>query len=301
MTKKYRGGLLSSSTLNLFAANGIWNTARAATKATRRVYLGPGVIQGQAAFTTPGTYTWTAPAGVTSVSVVCVGGGGGVRAGTSDNSVLNMRAGNGGNLRYVNNIPVVPGTAYTVTVGAGGPGTAPYLGGSSWFASKSTVLATGGASLQSGGTPSTDTDVGTGGNGGVPPAGDNQNRPGGGGAGGYSGNGGSSVTDYATTSPSGSGGGGGGGGGQYNNPGGYGGGVGIWGEGPSGLGGINGGTGGAGSGGSTNTPGTYDALFGGGAGAVQFLSDGPRVGAGGAVRIIWGPNRAFPSTNTADV
>ena len=33
-------------------------------------------LAGQQAFTTPGTYSWTAPAGVTSVSVVCVGGGG---------------------------------------------------------------------------------------------------------------------------------------------------------------------------------------------------------------------------------
>ena len=31
---------------------------------------------GDALFTTPGTYSWTAPAGVTSVCVVCVGGGG---------------------------------------------------------------------------------------------------------------------------------------------------------------------------------------------------------------------------------
>lgn len=300
MTKRYLGGVLSATKKTLFASGGIWNIIRSNTIASRKLSA---VVNrgGQAAFTTPGTYTWVAPEGVTSVSVVCVGGGGGVRAGTSDNSVLNMRAGNGGNLRYVNNIPVVPGTAYTVVVGAGGPVTAPYLGGSSWFNSKSTVLATGGASLQTGGTPSTDTNVGTGGNGGVPPLGDNQNRPGGGGAGGYSGNGGSSVTDYATQSPSGTGGGGGGGGGQYNNPGGYGGGVGIWGEGPSGVGGINGSTGGAGSGGSTNTPGTYDEKFGGGAGAVQFLSDGGRVGAGGAVRIIWGPDRAFPATNTADV
>ena len=32
---------------------------------------------GQVAYTTPGTYSWTAPAGVTSVSVVAIGGGGG--------------------------------------------------------------------------------------------------------------------------------------------------------------------------------------------------------------------------------
>ena len=31
---------------------------------------------GQQQYTTPGTYSWTAPAGITSVSVVCVAGGG---------------------------------------------------------------------------------------------------------------------------------------------------------------------------------------------------------------------------------
>ena len=34
-------------------------------------------VQGQQAYTTPGTYSWTCPAGVYSVSAVCVGGGGG--------------------------------------------------------------------------------------------------------------------------------------------------------------------------------------------------------------------------------
>ena len=34
-------------------------------------------IQGQAQYTTAGTYTWTCPAGVTSVSALCVGGGSG--------------------------------------------------------------------------------------------------------------------------------------------------------------------------------------------------------------------------------
>ena len=32
---------------------------------------------GQAEYTTAGSYTWTAPTGVKSVCVVCVGGGGG--------------------------------------------------------------------------------------------------------------------------------------------------------------------------------------------------------------------------------
>ena len=32
--------------------------------------------QGQVEFTTPGTYQWEVPVGVTSICVVCVGGGG---------------------------------------------------------------------------------------------------------------------------------------------------------------------------------------------------------------------------------
>ena len=36
-----------------------------------------GIEPGQQAYTTPGTYTWVAPATVTAVSVVAVGGGGG--------------------------------------------------------------------------------------------------------------------------------------------------------------------------------------------------------------------------------
>ena len=38
---------------------------------------GGGVATGQEIYTSPGTYSWTCPVGVTSVSVVAVGGGGG--------------------------------------------------------------------------------------------------------------------------------------------------------------------------------------------------------------------------------
>lgn len=65
---------------------------------------------GQEAYETPGTYTWVAPAGVTSVSVVAVGAGGGGY----------VNAGGGGGLRYYNNYAVTPGNSYTVTVGARG-------------------------------------------------------------------------------------------------------------------------------------------------------------------------------------
>ena len=73
------------------------------------------VLPGEQAFTTSGTYTWVAPAGVTSVSAVTVGGGG---AGAN----YFGSGGAGGGLAYLNNIAVVPGNTYTVVVGAGGAG-----------------------------------------------------------------------------------------------------------------------------------------------------------------------------------
>ena len=74
---------------------------------------------GQALFTTAGSYTWTAPLGITSVSVVCVGSGGGgylYIINTANNAVFN--GGAGGGLGYTNNISVTPNTNYTVVVGA---------------------------------------------------------------------------------------------------------------------------------------------------------------------------------------
>ena len=67
-------------------------------------------VVGQEAFTSPGTFSWTAPAGVTSVCVVCVGGGGG---GQSQNNSGGW-GGAGGGLGWKNNIAVTPGSSYTV-------------------------------------------------------------------------------------------------------------------------------------------------------------------------------------------
>ena len=62
---------------------------------------------GQVAFTTPGSYNWECPVGVTSVSVVCVGAGG----------TGGAYGGSGGSLAYKNNITVTPGTTYSIAVG----------------------------------------------------------------------------------------------------------------------------------------------------------------------------------------
>lgn len=73
---------------------------------------------GEASYTTPGTYTWTCPPDVTSVSVVCIGGGASGAGGLY--SPNRAEGGAGGGLIYANNVPVTPGTNYTVLVGFGG-------------------------------------------------------------------------------------------------------------------------------------------------------------------------------------
>ncbi len=59
-------------------------------------------------------YNWTVPAGVTEISVVCVGGGG---SGVADHDGA---SGCGGGLAFKNQIPVVPGSTIEVSVGGGG-------------------------------------------------------------------------------------------------------------------------------------------------------------------------------------
>lgn len=276
------------------------------------------ILDGEAVFTTPGTYTWTCPADVPLVSAVCVGGG----------------CNGGGGLGWKNNIPVVPGTDYTVVVGEGHSGyphtnnsnyyqiehyyRKSHRGEDSYFISdtivcgRGSVFSSGGGWVGDGG--------GSGGSGGfnmgfVKPHGS------GGGAGGYTGNGGSGswrdrmiVQNYGSNSGTG---GGGAGGSWIDN---YsfrsdqhgqsysltafcgGGGVGLYGEGASGQGGqgpIGGGQGGSGGGGGSSSQ-TGRSGTGGGC----LTSDSGPSGNGwayyspagnGAVRIMWGTGRSFPN------
>jgi hypothetical protein len=243
------------------------------------------IVTGQQTYTGAGSYSWTAPTGVTSVSVVAVGGtlynGGGAESGAG--------------LGYKNNIAVVPGSSYTVVVGTG----------DSYFISTSTVKGGGNAST-TGGTFFGD-GGGTGGN--------TFSSAQGGGAGGYAGEGGSASGAGA--------GGGGGGGGTLSSgvQGSVGGGVGLLGQGANGAGGANGvyqypvrtttygGGGGSGgtSGGTTtavvNANGSFGTFTRGQPGNYGGGTATPNTNPGaGAVRIIWpGDTRAFPSTNTTDL
>lgn len=268
-------------------------------------FINPTTTTGQTAYTSAGTFSWTCPAGVFYVNVVAVGGGGGGYGSTGGGA-----GGGGGGLGWINNYAVTPGSAYTVVVGAQGAGSTstPGTGGNSYFVSTATVAGFGGGGATSNGTvggnggagfPSTQ--GGQGGQGGSRTIG---LASGGGGAGGYAGNGGAGGTNGGS-GVAGTGGAGGGGGSStsIDRNGGGGGGVGILGQGSNGTAGAaaaSGAVGGGGSGGSNGAVQNGGAYGGGGAGAdINFTNAGN--GSVGSVRIIWGPGRAFPSTNTGDL
>ena len=225
-------------------------------------------IPNEQAYTTPGTYTWICPPGVTSVSVVCIGGGGGSR----DVGNGQLLGGGGGGLGYKNNVTVTPGSGYTITVG-GTTGS----GGSSTFALSGTGLvgATGGSN-QTPGSPLYSSSGFSGGTGGGDSIGDYSGGGGGGGAGGFTGVGGDGGNYGGSGPTSGSG---GGAGGDAGSPG-------TGGQGVSIYGGAN-----------VSASGQTGGNYGGGGGGYQ----GSGGGGSGAVRIIWpGTTRQFPSTSTAD-
>ena len=278
---------------------------------------------GDATYITTGTYSWTAPAGVTSVSVVAVGGGGG------GGSTWSSGGGGGGGLGWKNNIPVTPGQSYTVVVGQGGESTAnaqntgANLGGTSYFISTSTVAGFGagrGGPNSSGGSE-TGAYGGSGWGGGYQGDGggrggngayDGSWNYGGAGAGGYSGRGADSYGGSSTGNAAPPGGGGGGGGwysSTYGVP--AGGGVGIFGQGASGgavgnqyFGGLGGSGGQQGRGGEGSGQSGFKTINGGqfgGGGGGSGTSYGGGWGGGGAVRIIWGTGRAFPTSNVTEI
>jgi autotransporter-associated beta strand protein len=95
--------------------------------------------------TTPGTYNWTAPCGVSEVTIELWGGGGAGGAATANPSGGGGGAG-GGYVKRVN-YPVSPGTSYVVRVGAGGTASNSSNGNpgqSSFFISEATISAVGG-------------------------------------------------------------------------------------------------------------------------------------------------------------
>jgi hypothetical protein len=294
----------SDSTSNTGAKNnsGIWHLEEIHSAKASFVPTGEHV------YNTPGTYTWTCPAEITSISVVCVGGGGGGLYYNNSSSTyrFHMNGGAGGGLGWKNTIPVVPGQTYTVVVGAAGSAgqysTGSTAGGTSYFISTATVSATGGAPGRyntadiAGGTYTGD-GGGIGGNSGQ--SGNNgSGSTGGGGAGGYTGNGGRGGS-RAQTAGVGAGGAGGGGGWNTSQYEGYGGGgVGLYGETSNGTAGAANVQAGGGSGGGVSSSAQHGGAYGGGGGGNSSSYSGTGGNGGtGAVRIVWGDTREFPSTN----
>jgi hypothetical protein len=241
--------------------------------------------RGQQTYTSSGSYSWTCPSGVTSVSVVCIGGGGGGNGG--GNGVGGAGGGGGGGLGYKNNIPVTPGQSYTVVVGGGGAGDywsgPPYStdpadsGGDSYFIDATTVKGGGGG----GGNGNSGAAGGSGGT-----------YVGDGGGNGYSGGTGSSGGSASGYLPA-TGGGGGSTGTYTGNATTRGTSKYITSNCTSGcLAGSGTGQGLLGDGSS----GSYGA---GGGANMETFSNGTS-GYTGAVRIMWGPDRSYPSTNVAD-
>lgn len=259
--------------------------------ATFRMMFGASIWEaGQQEWTVPGTYQFTVP-NIPYLSAVCVSGGQGGQ--NRWNGEGPADGGFGGSLRYSRQIPVTPGEILTIVVGAGGVGdlvgVQNTLGGSTYIMRGNVILlcaacVTGTVSSFPTNTPGTALVGGS--NGGVgTPQNPNGASGAGGGAGGYSGGGNSGT------------GGSGGQGFPTNGVQGWGsgGGVGINGEGASGANGTS--TSPQGKGGSLGTNGSSSGdggAFGGG-------GAGERNGGRGACRIIWGPGREYPSTNTQNV
>jgi hypothetical protein len=166
-------------------------------------FLFKNIVLAQDTYTTAGTYSWTCPAGVTSITVQCWGGGGAGGAGTS--AAIGAGSGGAGGAYVSSSVAVTAGTAYTITVGAGGTGGTGVggAGNGSWFKTSGTIFAEGGAGgtadMGAKGTGSSAASIGTlkqkGGDGATGVSGTNSG--GGGGGAGTTGSGGTTSTGAA--------------------------------------------------------------------------------------------------------
>jgi trimeric autotransporter adhesin len=117
-----------------------------------------GVTQRTTDFTSSGT--WVCPAGVYSAEFLVVGaGGGGGGTDTSVNTQVSIGGGGGGGAVLLQTLPTVPGSSYTITIGAkgtGGNATAGTSGGASEVVLSGTTLIKAFGGAGGGGVDSTD-------------------------------------------------------------------------------------------------------------------------------------------------
>jgi hypothetical protein len=285
-------------------------------------------VRGCATYTTPGTYTWVTPAGVSSASIFIVGGGAGGYAwyyNPDCGVVCSGGGGTAGTTVFTNNYSV--SGSYSVVVGNSST-CYPYNGQTTFGSGQGYAggnIVNAGANVGCGSASFTRY-YGGGGGSRLNGVGFRCNIPGHGGGGavyycrnGLSSSGGGypfRQNGYAGQNGSAGGGGAGGFGTGYISGGGGGGGIGLYGPGSSGAGGCGYGGGGGGSGGSSGTTGCSPSLayggaggaYGGGGGGAGYYGvtaannpsswNHPGRGAQGALRIVWpGSSRQFPSTD----
>jgi Fibronectin type III domain len=81
-------------------------------------------VTGCASYTSAGGYTWYAPSGVTSISIIAIGAGAS-GSGWTRSDPYNAAGGSGGGagaLVYINNYSVTPSTGYSIYIGSSGTG-----------------------------------------------------------------------------------------------------------------------------------------------------------------------------------
>lgn len=103
---------------------------------------------GSQSWTSAGTYSFTVPSGIYTVSInACGGSGGGGQADGGTNFNGYGGAGGGANLKGISSFSVYPGQVLSVTVGAGGPAN----GGQGSYGGQSSVSGTGVSYVADGG------------------------------------------------------------------------------------------------------------------------------------------------------
>ena len=138
-------GLLDNSVSTAKLQNASVTTAKIADGSVTAAKIAFGSLPGSAAFYASGS--WTAPAGVYSVTIVAGGGGGGGGGGGNSSTYNGGSGGGGGGSPTLPVIQAVtPGTTYAITVGAGGAG-----GGSNGYGVAGGPTFFGGLRFSSGG------------------------------------------------------------------------------------------------------------------------------------------------------
>jgi hypothetical protein len=286
MSRRYKGGVISATaiTTSSTTATGVFTLQQQMQAKAASLWPTP-IPPGQqdfiqATYSVGEVLSWTAPTGVTSISVLVVCGG-------TFNS--------GGGLSYRNNYAVTPGNTYKLTLGGNGSrsifynnaagdvqacaassdgaigvGTATYYAGTGWGAASAGYSSNGPVQY---GAP------------------DDTAATGASGLGGSGGNGGS----WTSTDPPGA---------AFA----AGGGIGLLGQGSNGAGGtatfggaVNGGAGGSGGADGQGAAGKSIAANGGTYGGGGNNGNGTPQGGKTAIRVIWpGTARQFPSTRTTN-